>query len=237
MGEAGLGIDWRGVKRAFTDWKTYVIAILYSCMNLTLSSLGGFLPTIIATLGYSNARAQLFTVPPYAVALVVMFILNAMSDHLRSRNIFVAIVFTINSIGWIILLAVVSNQHARYFACFCITIGGYAAIPLIMSWTANNNGSQSQRAVALGMLNSLGNWSSICSAFIFPTSQKPKWHTGFGLNLAFSLLAIIISLGMTMYYRMENKRRDRVEGGPPADGLVIDVVNQHDLAPGFRYVV
>jgi hypothetical protein len=54
---------------------------------------------------------------------------------MRRCGIFVAIVFIINAIGWIILLAVVKNQHARYFACFCITVGGYAAIPLMMSWT------------------------------------------------------------------------------------------------------
>ncbi len=37
---------------------------------------------------------------------------------------------------------------------------------------------------------------------------------------------------MTLYYRMENKRRDRVEGGRPAKGAVLDVIEQHDLAPG-----
>jgi hypothetical protein len=86
------------------------------------------------------------------------------------------------------------------------------------------------------MLNSLGQYSSIVSPFIFPTSQKPKWHKGFGLNLAFTLLAIILSLGMSVYYRLENKRRDRVEGGPPAEGAAVDVVNQHDLAPGESLV-
>jgi undecaprenyl pyrophosphate phosphatase UppP len=63
-----------------------------------------------------------------------MILLNAASDRMRSRGIFVVIVFTISAVGWIVLLAVVKNQHARYFACFCITIGGYAAIPLLMSW-------------------------------------------------------------------------------------------------------
>jgi hypothetical protein len=85
------------------------------------------------------------------------------------------------------------------------------------------------------MLNTLGQYSSIVSPFIFPTSQKPTWHVGFGLNLAFSLLAIILSLGMSAYFRMENKRRDRVEGGPPAGGVVLDVINQHDLAPGKSF--
>lgn len=85
---------------------------------------------VVKSLGYSNANAQLYTVPPYAVALVFMTLVSAISDRMRSRGIFVALVFTISSIGWIILLAVVDNNHARYFATFCIVIGGYAAIPL-----------------------------------------------------------------------------------------------------------
>jgi hypothetical protein len=27
MAEHGLGIDWRGARRAFTDWKTYLVAV------------------------------------------------------------------------------------------------------------------------------------------------------------------------------------------------------------------
>jgi MFS family permease len=42
-----LGIQWAGVRRCLTDWKVYVISIAYSCMNLGLGSVGGFLPTII----------------------------------------------------------------------------------------------------------------------------------------------------------------------------------------------
>lgn len=74
-------------------------------MNLTLGSVSGFLPTIgkflsilchrqpidilshaVKGLGYSNARAQLFSVPPYAVALVVMVLLSTISDRLRTRG-------------------------------------------------------------------------------------------------------------------------------------------------------
>lgn len=34
--EPNFGIDLSGVKRAFCDWKTYVIAIMYSAMNCGL---------------------------------------------------------------------------------------------------------------------------------------------------------------------------------------------------------
>jgi hypothetical protein len=54
----------------------------------------------------------------------------AISDRVRSRGPFVALVFAVSSVGWIILMVVVDNQRARYFATFCVVIGGYAAIPL-----------------------------------------------------------------------------------------------------------
>jgi len=86
LNEGNSGIDWSGVKRAFLDWKIYAIALAYSCMNLTLGSVSGFLPTIIKGLGYTAAQAQLFTVPPYAVALVFTMILSTLSDRFRSRG-------------------------------------------------------------------------------------------------------------------------------------------------------
>jgi hypothetical protein len=36
LAEGHNGIDWSGVRRALTDPKNYVIAVMYSAMNLTL---------------------------------------------------------------------------------------------------------------------------------------------------------------------------------------------------------
>ncbi|KAH7096798.1 MFS general substrate transporter [Auriculariales sp. MPI-PUGE-AT-0066] len=235
LDEGHNGIDWNGVKRALTCPWTYIMSVSYSCMNCTLGSVSGFLPTIIKTMGYTNAEAQLFTVPPYAVALVFMTVTCAISDRVKARGPFVACVFTLSAIGWLILLTVHENQRARYFATFLTVIGGYAAIPLIMSWTSNNTGSQSQRAVSLGMLNSVGQCLSIAASFLFPKSEAPRWKTGFGTNLALNILAACIAIGLTVYFRRENRRRDAVEGPPPPAGTVLEVVKLHDLAPGFRY--
>ncbi|KAI1319395.1 major facilitator superfamily domain-containing protein [Xylariaceae sp. FL0255] len=236
LDEGDNGVDWNGVKRAFTDWKSYVITFIYSCLQLTLSSVGGFFPTIIKSLGYANAAAQLYTVPPYAVGFVAMVLINYASDKTHKRGPFVILVFTLNAIGWLILLTVVENEHARYFACFLIIIGAYVSIPLIQSWVSNNTGSQSQRAVHLGFLNSLGNWAALVSPFIFPTKQAPTWHLGFGLNLGFSIAAVIVAGSMIIYFRRENARRDRVEG-KPVPGQFVNQAELHDLAPGFRYTI
>jgi hypothetical protein len=112
---------------------------------------------------------------------------------------------------------------------------GYSAIPLIISWQADNTGAQTQRAVALGMLNTVGQCLSILASFLFPKAEGPKFVKGASLNIAFQCLGLFIAAGMTIFYRVENRRRDRVEGGPPQEGVVLDVITQYDLAPGFRY--
>jgi len=100
---------------------------------------GGFLPTIIKGFGSaSNARAQLLTVPPYAVALVFMLLLTSFSDYRQSRGIPVAAVFCIGVVGWSILLGVpaahvTTHQYsARYFGVICVVVAGYTNIPLVI---------------------------------------------------------------------------------------------------------
>ncbi|KAJ7778849.1 major facilitator superfamily domain-containing protein [Mycena maculata] len=241
LGEGHTGIDYRAVKRAFMDWKTYSVAIIYSCMNLGLGSVGGFLPTIIKGLGYTNAKAQLFTVPPYVVTLVFMLLISTYSDRFQTRGVPVACVFLVSVVGWGILLGISpidpthTALHTRYFGCICIVAAGYANIPLIMAWQSGNTGAQSQRAVSLGMLNAIGQCLSILAAFLFPTSEGPKYIKGCAVNVAFSVLGLLGAVAMTIYYRLENRRRDRVEGGTPPKDAVINVVEEYDLAKGFRY--
>jgi len=228
--------QWSGFRRAITDYKIYMCGVIYLGANLTLASNSGFLPTIIKSLGYSDANAQLYTVPPYACAFVSMILTSFISDRIRCRGLFVGGVMMLSCTGWIILLAVVDNQHARYFATFLVVMGSFSAIPLTLSWVSNNCGNESQRAVEIGMLNTIGQCFAILASFIFPSTEKPYWHKGFGLNLAFNALAAIV--GVTLYFilRYENARRDKNEGGRPSDMNDVDVSTYNDLAVGFRYV-
>jgi MFS family permease len=211
-------------------------SVIYLGINLTLASISGFLPTIIASLGYSNANALLYSVPPYACAAAFMILMSFFSDRIRCRGLFVAGAMMISCTGWIILLAVVVNQHARYFATFLLVMGSFAAIPLTLSWVSNNAANESQRTVELGMLNGIGQCFAILASFIFPSADAPLWRKGFGLNLAFNALAAIIAIALYFSLHRENARRDREEGTQTSDTMDMDIDTFNDLAPGFRYV-
>lgn len=85
------------------------------------------------------------------------------------------------------------------------------------------------------MLDSSRKLSELTNSF--PSKEGPQYHKGCTVNVTFACLGLCIMLGMTTYLRLENKRRDKVEGGRPPKGSHIETLEQFDLAPGFRYVV
>lgn len=72
------------------------------CIGVGVSSLSLFAPTIVSGLGYKNLQAQLFTIPPYAVAYVVTLVLAMISDHKKTRGLVAGGCFLFGTIAFII---------------------------------------------------------------------------------------------------------------------------------------
>ncbi|KAH9919825.1 major facilitator superfamily domain-containing protein [Fomitopsis serialis] len=82
-GDLGRVVKKKHVLAAFLDWRIYAVGVIYFGANCALASISAFLPTIIATFGYTNAIAQILTVPPYAVAAVFLCLNSYVSDRIR----------------------------------------------------------------------------------------------------------------------------------------------------------
>lgn len=215
-----------------------VPAIMYAGMNMGLSSLSGFLPLIVRNLGYTDAQAQLHTVPPYLVSIVVMLALTAYSDRKQSRGIPCACVFLVGATGWSILRCADASptvsiviMRVRYFACILVVCAAYCCIPLIVSWQASNCPSETQRAVALGMLNMLGQSLSILSGYLFTVREAPQFTTGTSANIAAQIIAAGIALSLTAFYAKENRRRE----AQVACGMESKQDTDYDRTLSFRY--
>ena len=57
------GFRLRYLKAAVTDYKMYLGMLIYMGCDMPLYAFSLFLPSILAELGYTSAKAQLFTVP------------------------------------------------------------------------------------------------------------------------------------------------------------------------------
>lgn len=111
-GVASLGharITWADAKATLLDWRLYLHYLVYISISVPFSSISLFAPTIVLGLGYEGLNAQLFTVPPYAIAFVVTVFVSWQSDKrgMRSWGTFFPLV-----IAGVAFLA--QGQHLRY---------------------------------------------------------------------------------------------------------------------------
>ncbi|KAJ7677974.1 major facilitator superfamily domain-containing protein [Mycena polygramma] len=188
-GDIGAKVDKAHILLAFRDWRCYAGGVVFFGLNCTLASVSAFLPTIITTFGF---------IPPYAVAAILLLSFSFTSDRLQSRGIFMVIASLISGVGYVLLLAVPFNVHARYFAVFCVVSGTYTTIGLILAWFAHNLGSETKRATGIPLFMGMGQCGSVLGSHIFPLTEGPRYIS----------------------YRMDNARRDKLYGRPTSKGRV-----------------
>ncbi|KAL4254788.1 MFS transporter superfamily protein [Abortiporus biennis] len=209
----GRTVNKKHITAAFNDWRIYCAGVIYFGANCALASNSAFLPTIIKTFGVSNAKAQLLTVPPYAVSAVVLTITSYYSDRIQSRGI------------------------PMSFAAVGGAIGGtYTVIGIMIAWFAHNLGSETKKATGIPMYMAIGQCGSVLGSHLFPATDGPRYTKGFAVSCALLFFAAICGIILTISYRIENKRRDDKYGQPDPDAAV-DTTELADKAPMFRYVI
>lgn len=114
------------LKESFTILKhptSWIILCIEICLGVPLQSVTLFLPQIVARLGYSTVKTNLYTVAPNVSGAVMLLVLAFASDLTRWRFPFVALGFFFTFVGFIIYVSinVTSQLHVAYFACFMMT--------------------------------------------------------------------------------------------------------------------
>ncbi|KAH6641941.1 major facilitator superfamily domain-containing protein [Boeremia exigua] len=235
-----LSDDYRPVfvKDAFTDWKIWVNCLIALSNFLPLYSVSIFLPTIIRSMGHSNEKAQLMSVPPYILACIATVGAGFVTDRHHRRGIYIIGIASVAIVGFIILITV-QNNAVKYFACFLVVTGIYANVPQLASWNSNNIGGSVKRGVGVAMQIGSGNVGGAVAGFIFQAKDAPHYRTGHGILIAMCSLTVLLATGMTLYLQKENTRRD-AQYKAPAEYTQAEMElesQKGDNATFFRYTI
>ncbi|KAH8697897.1 major facilitator superfamily domain-containing protein [Talaromyces proteolyticus] len=220
-----------------TDWKLTNIAAIYIPTAALLSSISGFLPTLVQNLGYkTSASANLMTVPPYACAFALMYITSYTSDRFRDRGWHIVTLSVVAAVAYVCLATLGEDKlHAKY-GMMCVAVACvYSTYPPTHAWTANNFGNETKRAIGMGIYTSIGNLGSIAGSFFFPSTQGPQFRQGHWVCFAMSVATAFISLVNHLLLARANRKRDEKYGKPDKD-IVIDVSEEADRNVMFRFI-
>lgn len=90
--------DKLDLKEALTkllDWRVLVWAVSSFCYGVAQTSISNFLFQMVSLLGYSTVKTNLYTVAPYCVGTVVLWLTCRSSDHSRERSFHLTTALTI----------------------------------------------------------------------------------------------------------------------------------------------
>ncbi|RDW58327.1 hypothetical protein BP5796_12257 [Coleophoma crateriformis] len=237
-------IQWRYIKAAFLEWKTWASVIPYLSSTTGVYGFTATVPTVIQQLGYTSTNAQLMTIPVYLAATITTLIVGWLSDRIKQRTPFIMGCLSIAVIGFVAELAIPHPKFpgVTYFFLFFITVGLFSPVVSIITLTANNVAPSSKRAVGMAIMMSFGNLGGVCGSNIYLAYQKPKYQTGFGVSLGFCVAGIIMAAVLRVAYRRENDKRDELlarEGEERVRARFTDqeLLEMGDRSPFFRYTL
>lgn len=229
-------IDSRHVKAALVDWKTWGYAVIYMGCLCPLYCFSLFLPTILLGMGYKGTKAQLLSVPPYAVAATMTVVVGWVADKTKWRGYCNMVVSFTGCIGFAMLLAT-TNVHVQYAGTFLGAMGIYPTVSNTLTWASNNVEGSLKRGVMVGVVVGWGNMNGVVSSNIYSPKENPHYRTGHGIVLAYMALFL---LGGTIFMHFALKRENRLRKSGRRDDLLtgkteseIEVLG--DKRPDFFY--
>ncbi|OZJ04492.1 hypothetical protein BZG36_02667 [Bifiguratus adelaidae] len=200
QGETNAPSHWQAMKSAFCDWRTIFLCIMYM-LSTGAQTIQYFIPTLVGQLGYTSYSLQFMTIPIYGVAFVCILAFCFTSDIRKERANYITYSALLATVSFIITVTVDDKKVKYAFLCFAVG-GVYAACPLTLMWVANIILHPAEkRAVAIAIVNALGNSASIYGSFLWPSYTGPRYVQGFAVTTIFVFLLAVLAQALKVLLR------------------------------------
>ncbi|KAJ5183379.1 hypothetical protein N7492_000995 [Penicillium capsulatum] len=208
------GFDWRLLWDVFTDWKICLLIFANWSNSVPNYALKFTMPDIITTMGYTSAKAQLMTIPPYAVGAISAYAFSVFADRYTWRMPFILVPQLAIIVAFSILFSKSTNIQDNVALCYfgvCLAcFGMYPILPGVNAWNVSNIPNPRKRAVAIGYLICMGNAGGIIGSYIYRAEEKPKYPTGYGTSFAFAAAGVVAGLTLEYFLWRENAKKEKV---------------------------
>ncbi|KAL4956290.1 major facilitator superfamily domain-containing protein [Aspergillus filifer] len=229
----------RHVIQGMTNLPIVACALGFFFGNTCAQSFSVFSPSIIAAMGYTDELAQLLSVGPNVAACILSIIIGYISDYYKTRGYLILLTAPLGIAGLAMLLFLpASMPSAKYGALYLAAPGIYSFVPLWLTWAVNNAATPTVKAVAAGMVFSVGSLGGILAPWVYLADDAPGYKTGHAILFAFLFGSWGIAALLIAWVKRENMVRER--GG--RDDILVGLSEEQagELSsrhPGFRYVI
>lgn len=158
---------------------------------------------------YSALASQALSAPPYLVAFLIVLVTAFLSDRSQNRSYYVIFHALLGGCGYLSIAIgglFRADSRWRYAGVYPAAAGFFSAITLILTWTINNQDSDSKRGTGVVMLNLLGQFGPLVGTRLYPDSDKPYYVKGMAVCSLFMFLVALLAWWLRRLLIRENKR-------------------------------
>jgi hypothetical protein len=225
-GREKRGVDMREVLQTLRDPKCYLTACMFFSCNVAFSSMPVFMPSIIRDMGFESITAQGLSAPPYLFAFIVVVTTAYYSDRLQTRSSFIILHSLLATAGYSTIAISghlrSNNALVRYIALYPAVAGFFSAITIIITWTLNNQQTDSQKGTGMAVLNVIGQMGPLLGTTIFPEEDGPWYTKGMSICAGFMLLVGVLAAVLRWHLIRENKQKRNDSGGGEYAGIPLE---------------
>jgi MFS family permease len=171
-----------------------------------------FLPTIIKEMGYDTVSAQALSAPPYIVSFFTVLTVAYLSDRRQSRSPFIITMALLAAAGYTTSLAagiLGLPSWIRYLAIYPACMGFFTCVTLVITWTLNNQDSETKKGVGIAMLQFFGQCGPLLGTRLYPAEDGPLYIKGMAVCAGFMVLVALLAFVLRIILARENARRLR----------------------------
>jgi len=202
------GLNRKEMLSTILDPKSYLTAFMFFFTNMAFSSLPVFLPTIIHEMGHTVLISQALSAPPYLLSFFIVILTAYLSDRMRNRSYFVIFHALLSASGYAFLaLAGHFGLGAwwRYAGIYPAAIGFFSVITIIITWTINNQESESKQGTGFAILQLIGQCGPLVGTRLYPETDAPLYVSGMASCAVAMVFVACLSVGLRLYLARKNR--------------------------------
>lgn len=186
-------------------------------------------------MGYSSLTSQALSAPPYLAAFFTVLLTAYLSDRYRTRSAFVIFHALLASFGYA-MMAIAGHVEAsakwRYLGVYPAAMGFFSVVTIVITWTINNQNSDSKKGTGVAMLNYIGQLGPLVGVHLYPDSDQPYYVKGMAICASFMATVALLAYSLRKILELKNRRMAVEE--PKADGEDESLVVQNTADQGRK---
>ena len=94
----------------------------------------------------------------------------------------------------------------RYLGVYPAAMGFFSVVTIVITWTINNQDSDSKKGTGVVMLNFIGQLGPLVGVHLYPDSDQPYYVKGMAICACFMASVAILAYALRIILEIENRR-------------------------------